>query len=85
MIGGIGLAGAVDAGEPARQACIGDLFNKADQAFPELTVGEVVSDFARQPGTFGGAINFIQSGQLPDSVFPNPCNPDGQEPPPTSP
>jgi hypothetical protein len=78
LIGGVGIAGAVDAGEPAKQACIGDLFNKAGRPFPDLTVGSFVSASAKGPAgedpNFGQRVNAIQAGFVPDFIFPNDCN-----------
>lgn len=80
LIGTIGVAGVADAGEPANQACIGDLFKKENRLNPDGNgVGEVVVGFAQGPhqggfGTFGGSINAIQAGAVPDEVFPNTCN-----------
>lgn len=80
LFGVIGLAAPAGAAQPARQACVGDLFNgdAPENGGPVDGAGVTVSFLAKNKvfGTFGQAIQALQTGTVPDEVFPNSCNPD---------
>ena len=78
LLGGIGLGGVAEAAQPANQACVGDLFNgdAPENGGPVDGAGAVVSDLASNQvfGRFGDAIQALQTGTVPDEIFPNSCN-----------
>jgi hypothetical protein len=77
LLGGVGFVDAAGAAQPAIQGCVGDFFNldAPENGGPVPGVGATVSVLAKNKtfGTFGNAIQFIQTGVVDADTFPNPC------------
>jgi hypothetical protein len=74
----IGLAGSqAFAATPAVTGCVGETISAAAQG--GAAYGHEVSGIASDANGFGGPgvgaeVQGLESGQLPDAVFPNTCN-----------
>jgi hypothetical protein len=74
-LSGVG-AGTVSAAQPANQGCVGASVSANAQALRPY--GQVVLDPNAPRNEFGkvsDAVHAVQAGEVPDSIFPNSCNP----------
>ena len=77
VFGAFAFGGTALAARPVSQACLGASVSSAAQNIPDY--GAVVSGAARASGAdnrvgIGDDVQFIQSGEVPDEIFPNTCN-----------
>ncbi len=73
----VGTVGTAHAAKPVSQACVGDSVSGGTQIVHPY--GRAISQFAHETDEtnrrgVGDDVQFLQNGEVPDSVFPNTCN-----------
>ena len=66
------------AATPVQRGCVGESVSTNAQAIPRY--GQLISSVATNASGVGGPgvgteVQAVQAGQVPDTVFPNTCNP----------